>query len=252
MTAVRSDRIGPPTGLHERRVLDWLRSRGGDALAGRAVWCAAALPGGHAAGRRLGELLKGDLETLPLAVDAADPPAGLARQLDAMLAGVPPPRSLGAAARTEYVRGAELAEPALGGRVRPGDVVVLHDSFTVSFAAALRDRGAHAVWHLRGRSGSRAPCVREALDFLDRGGADVVDAVVVDGRIGVDGPVRVTALVPAAGLLDIREVRPGGDAARPEERLALAWISLLGDILEEDRTDHVGGTIRVRPVVAAR
>jgi hypothetical protein len=251
MAAVRSDRIGPPAGLHERRVLAWLRSRGGDALAGRVVWCAAALPGGHAAGRRLGDLLHDDLRTSPLAVQAADPPAALARQLDAMLAGIPPLRSLGAAARNEYVRGAELAEPALGGRVRPGDVVVLHDSFTVSFAAALRDRGAHAIWHLRRRSDSREPCVREALDFLDRSGAGAVDAVVIDERIGVDGPERVTALLPAAGLLDIREVSPGGDAAR-SGRVTLAWLSLLADIIEEDRADHVGGTIQVRPVVAAR
>jgi hypothetical protein len=43
----------------------------------------------------------------------------------------------------------------------------------------------------------------------------------------------------------------GGDAARAE-RVVLAWTSLLGDIVEEDRADHVGGTIQVRPVVAAR
>ncbi|HEX4752086.1 MAG TPA: hypothetical protein VH268_04245 [Solirubrobacterales bacterium] len=251
MAAVRSDRIGPPTGLHDRRELAWLRSRGSDALAGRVVWCAAALPGGHTAGRRLGELLHGDLKTLPLAVEAADPPAELARQLEAMLAGFPPPRSLGAAARTEYVRGAEVAEPALDGTVRPGDVVVLHDCFTVSFAAALRDRGAHAIWHLRGRSGSRAPSVRAAIDFLDRSDGAAVDAVVIDERPGIDGPERVAALLPAARLLDIREVWPGG-AAAGAGRMALAWISLLGDILEEDRADHVGGTIQVRPVVAAR
>jgi len=251
MAAVLSDRIAPPDGLHDRRVLAWLRSRGGDALAGRVVWCAAALPGGHAAARRLRELVGADMEIGPLAVEAAEPPAALARQLDAMLDGTPPLRSLDAAALDEYVHGTELAEPALGGRVRPGDVVVLHDSFTVSFAAALRDRGAHAIWHLRRRSGSRAPCVREALDFLDRGGAGAVDAVVVDEWIGVDGLTRVAALVPASRLLDIREVSPGRDAAR-SERLALAWTSLLGDILEEDRADHVGGTIQVRPVVAAR
>jgi hypothetical protein len=81
MAAVR-DRIGPPTGL-------------------------------------LGEMLHGDLKILPLTVEAADPPAEPARRLEAVLAGFPPPRSLGAAARTEYVRGAELA---LGGgtiQVRP-------------------------------------------------------------------------------------------------------------------------------------
>ena len=75
--------------------------------------------------------------------------------------------------------------------------------------------------------------------------------MVIDERVGIDGPERVTALVPAAGLLDIREVSPGGDAPRVE-RVALAWTSLLGDIVEQDRADHVGGTIQVRPVVAAR
>lgn len=250
MAAVRSERIGVPAGIHERRVLAWLRSRGSDAMAGRVVWCAAALSGGHTAGRRLRELLHGDLDIAPLAVNAAEPPAELARQLEAMLAGMPSARPLGAAERTAYARGAELAEPALGGRVRPGDVVVLHDSFTVPFAAALRDRGAHAIWHLRRRSGSPSPCIREAIDFLGRAGG-AVDAVVIDERIGIDGPERVTALVPAAGLLDIREVSLEGDAARAE-RVALAWTSLLGDIVEEDRTDHVGGTIQVRPVVAAR
>jgi hypothetical protein len=251
MAAVRSDRIGVPTGLHERRVLAWLRSCAGDALAGRVVWCAAALTGGHAAGRRLRELLYDDLEVVPLAVEPAEPPAELARQLEAMLAGIPPPRLLGAAARTEYVRGAELAEHALGGRVRPGDVVVLNDSFTVSFAAALRDSGAHAIWHLRRRSGSRAPSVRAAIDFLDRGGGDAVDAVVIDERRPSGRQGQVTAFLPAARLLDVREVSLGGDAARAD-RVALAWTSLLGDIVEEDRADHVGGTIQVRPVVAAR
>lgn len=141
--AVRSDRIGIPTGLHERRVLAWLRSSAGDALAGRRLWCAASRSGGHAAGR-LWNLLKDDLEIDPLVVEAT--------------------------------------EPALGERVRPGDVVVLHDSFTVSFAAALRDRGAHTVWHLHRRSGSPAPSVRAATDFLDRSGGAAVDAAVLDER----------------------------------------------------------------------
>jgi hypothetical protein len=249
--AVRTERIGDPIGLHERRVLAWLRSSAGDALAGRRVWCAASLSGGHAAGWRLRDLLKDELDIGPLAVEAAEPPAQLARQLDAMLAGIVPPRSLGAAARAAYARASELAEPSLGGRVRPGDVVVLHDCFTVSFAAALRDRGAHAVWHLRRRSGSSAPCVRAAIDFLDRSGGAAVDAVVVDERAGIGGPERVTALVPASRLLDVREVPLGDDAVRAE-RVALAWISLLGDVVEEDRADHVGGTIQARPVVAAR
>jgi hypothetical protein len=124
MAVVRSDRIGVPAGLNERRELAWLRSCADDALAGRVVWSVASLPDGHTAGRRLRELLHDSTEVAPMGVEAA--------------------------------------EAALG----------------------------------------------EAIDFLDRGaGAD---------------------------------------------RVALAWTSLLGDIVEEDRTDHVGGTIQVRPVVAAR
>jgi len=213
MAAVRSDRIGIPVGLHERRVLAWLRSSADDSLASRRLWSAASLPGGQVAGRRLRNLLKDDLEIQPLAVEGA--------------------------------------ESVLGGSVRPGDIVVLHDRFTASFAAALRDCGAHTVWHLRGRSEAPAPSVKAAIDFLGRSGGAAVDAVVVDERVGAGGPERVTALVPASQLLDIREV-PLGDHAARARRQALAWISLLGDIVEEDRADHVGGTIQARPVVAAR
>ncbi|HWC09132.1 MAG TPA: hypothetical protein VG458_08770, partial [Solirubrobacterales bacterium] len=78
-----------------------------------------------------------------------------------------------------------------------------------------------------------------------------VDAVLIHERQGNEEEALITAFLPAAQLLDIREVSLGGDAARAE-RVALAWISLLGDIVEEDRTDHVGGTIQARPVVAAR
>ena len=251
MVAVRSDWIEVPAGLHERRVLAWMRSMADDSLAGRTVWSAAALSGGHAAGRRLRALLRGDHNVRPLSVVAVEPPAALARQLDAMLAGVPSPRPLGAAARAAYARGAELAEPVFADRVAPGDVVVLHDCFTVSFAAPLRERGAHAIWHLRRRTGSQLPCARAAMAFLDQGGAAAVDAIVIDERQGFDGEERITALVPAAGLVDVRQTSRGGDAARAR-RAALAWTSLLGDIVEEDRADHVGGTIRARPVVAAR
>jgi hypothetical protein len=193
-------------------VLAWLRSSAGDALAGRKLWC-ASLSGSHEAGRHLRGLLKDDLDTGALAVGAA--------------------------------------EPAFGGSVRPGDVVVLHDCFTASFAAALRDHEAHVVWHLRERSGSSAPGTRAASELIARSGGAAVDAVVVDERAGAGGQKRVAALIPASRLLDIREL-PGGDDAGRAERLALAWISLLGDIVEEDRADHVGGTIQARPVFAPR
>jgi hypothetical protein len=251
MVAVRNDRIGAPAGIHEKRALAWIGSVAGDALAGRTVWCAAALSSGHTAGRRLRALLHGDLNVRPLAVEAAEPPAALSRQLDAMLAGGSSSRPLGAAARAAYARGAELAEPAAVGRVGPGDVVVLLDCFTVSFAAPLRECGAHAVWHLPGRSGSSAPWVRAATALLAEPVA-AVDAVMIEEWRGIGAAERVSAFIPAASLLDVREAHGGGGDAAQAERVGLAWASLLGDIVEEDRADHVGGTIRTRPVAPPR
>lgn len=106
-------------------------------------------------------------------------------------------------------------------------------------AATRSDRIAPPAGLQRGREGNRPDKHRIELPCQRRRG------------IGLEGPARVTALIPAGGLLDTREVPPSRDAARGE-RVALAWTSLLGDILEEDRADHVGGTIGVRPVVAAR
>ena len=157
MAAVRSDRIGAPVGIRERRMLAWLRSYGSDALAGRVVWCAAALSGGHAAGRGLRELLDDELEVVPLFRGGGRAPGavGTAARCDAGR-GLPAP-----VARR---RGADRIRPrrrARRGRHRwkgaPWDVVILHDCFTFSFAEALRDRGAHAIWHLRKRSDRLRP-----------------------------------------------------------------------------------------------
>src|SRR5260221_487294 len=59
MAAVRSDRFDAPSGVHDERVLAWTRSVADDSLAGRTIWCAAALPVGRAAASRLLGLLRG-------------------------------------------------------------------------------------------------------------------------------------------------------------------------------------------------
>src|SRR5690349_18063189 len=102
MAAVQRDRIGVPGGPDEQRVLLRLWSRAHDALAGRVVWSVSALPGGHAAGRRLRKLPQDGFEVVPLDFEAT----------------WPSDTAEGAA----YAHGAELVEPGLAGRIRPGDV----------------------------------------------------------------------------------------------------------------------------------
>jgi hypothetical protein len=53
MAAVRTDRFDAPSGIHDERVLAWTRALAVDALAGRTVWCAGALPAGRSAVGRL-------------------------------------------------------------------------------------------------------------------------------------------------------------------------------------------------------
>jgi hypothetical protein len=67
-----------------------------------------------------------------------------------------------AAAREAYASGAGRAEALIGGTVAPGDVVVLHDALTVALARAVRERGAHAIWHVRSARGAQAPGARAA------------------------------------------------------------------------------------------
>jgi hypothetical protein len=250
MAAVRSDRFDAPSGLHDERVLAWMRSLAGAALAGRTVWCAAALPGGRAAAGHLQALLGGDLAMRPLAVAAAEPPMALSRQLDAMLAGTTPARPLGSEAREAYARGADRAEALIGERVAPGDVVVLHDALTVSLARPVRDRGAHAIWHLRAPRGPQAPSARAAQAFLSPHTA-AVDAFVVAWEERGPHVKHVAALLPAAGLVDVKDTAAGASRATAR-RLALAWSSILGDVIDTDRDDRVGGTLHVRPAVAPR
>jgi hypothetical protein len=250
MAAVRSDRFDAPSGVHDERVLAWTRSVAEDSLAGRTVWCAAALPVGHAAASRLLGLLRGRLIVRPLSVTVTEPPAALASVLDGMLAGTSRQLPLGAAAREAFARGAGDATETIIDRVDPGDVVVLHDTLTLLLAGPVRERGAHAVWNLAAPS-PRAPGFRAAQDFLDPQAA-AVDAFVIawrERRAGID---RVAALLPAAGLVDVKDAATAGSRRECARRRRLAWSSILGDVVEADRDDRVGGTLHVRPAVAPR
>jgi hypothetical protein len=223
MAAVRSDRFGAPSGRHDRRVLAWTRAAAIDSLADRTVWSAAALPGGRAAAERLGELLGGDLTVRGLAVDPPGSAAVPARPPDAML----------------------------GSRVSPGDIVVLHDEPAVALTAVVRERGLHAIWHVRASPARRSGA---APAFL-RPDAAAVDAFVLSWKEAVErqAPVeRVAAIMPKAGLIVVKDAAIGDSPRAFARSMALAWISILGDVVEDDRDDRVGGTLHARPLVAGR
>jgi hypothetical protein len=210
-----SERFGAPTSRHGRRRIDRARSRAIDELAGRTVWCATALHGAHAPARRL-----------QAALEWAGPDGVAASGLEV--------------ACDEPVReaGAHL-EQMLGGGVRDGDVVVLHDALTAMLTEPIRERGAHAVWRVRVAPGLDTAAVEAVWSFL-RDYSAGLDAYVVAWDGGV------AALVPALDGVTAKQVGHGSSSQD------LAWGSLLADVVHADRSEMVGGALHARPAVAAR
>ena len=112
--------------------------------------------------------------------------------------------------------------------VRPDDVVVLHDPLTADPADAIRQRGAHAVWHV----------------MSPHEPAPAIDAYVVTGRTP-DGAQVVAALMPGTGIVIAKEMRGAGYRD-------VGWASVLADVVRTDREECVGGTLHARPAVAPR
>jgi hypothetical protein len=217
MVVVHSDRFEAPSGTHDERVRAWTRSAAIDTLGDRTVWSAAALPSGHVAAQRLSALLHEDLTAQPLGVDPD-------------------------------------AEAQISGKVSPGDVVVLHDALSVGLARAVREHGGHAICHIRTPRGPQVQSFDAGRAFVHPH-ADAVDAFVVSWQELSERQQRVecvAALLPKAGLAIVKDAAEGGSAHTVERCLALTWISVLGDVVEDDRDDRVGGTLHARPLVARR
>jgi hypothetical protein len=188
VTSLLVEHFRAPSGARDTRAFDSARRRTLAELAGRTVWCA-----GGASAWRLREHLgwaDGD--------------------------GV-------AAAWLRVPDGEDLVAD-----MRLDDIVVLHHPLTAAVAEPIRDRGAHAVWHVI------APTVP----------APAIDAYVMTRRT-VDGAQVVAALMPRAGIVAAKEIRgvPYGD---------VGWSSLLADVVRTDREECVGGTLHARPAVAPR
>ncbi|MDX6725447.1 MAG: hypothetical protein QOK49_252 [Baekduia sp.] len=259
MTRLELERFERLSTNRAARVRAWAGERAADELAGRTVWCAAASPHGRTAARTLGELLRpspGDVAADPLDVSGGEPLRTLARRLDAMLSGggPPPAAALGAEEAELCAEAAGVAEALMGRAVARGDVVVVHDVLTALLAGAARERGAHTVWHVHATSPDAPGAVRGtrvAYAFLRRY-TSAVDAYIMTwpepaghGRV----VERVAAAMPEVDVVATKEIPTGDDPGAPR---TLAWRTALADVVTDDRADHVGGTVRVRPAVAAR
>lgn len=251
MTSLIVEQFGSPSSPRAARVLELARRRAVDELAGRTVWSATALPAGHAPARMLsGDVRaagRGGIGTGSIEVPTDESLRTLAERLDAMLHGfAPPASSLGPAERGLYERASPAGEALGSADIEPGDVVVLHDPLVAVLAQAVRERGAHAVWHVTvGPAPRRAAA--EAQNFLSRFTA-ALDAYVTTSRRAVGRGLlgeRLTALMPSADIVATMSLA----TERGEE--PSGWCCLLAEVVQSDRDEHVGGRVHARPAVAA-
>jgi trehalose synthase len=262
MTSVLIEQVNAPASSRDARVREAVRRRTADELAGRTVWSATAIPAGRRSAQGLGERLRWVREsgvgTRTLDMPAAPPLRRLAQGLEEMMTGsAAQPGRLDAHDQEIYATGVSDGDAALEGRVRPGDVVVLHDPATATMADAVRDQGAHAVLQLRVTGAGRGAAA-EAIAFLS-GFTGHVDAFVMTVPQAPRRGVRVTriaAVIPAGHMVAAKDVavdapagEPGSPEALPSHDLGLT--SLLAYLLEVDRAECVGGTRHARPAVAA-
>jgi hypothetical protein len=97
-----------------------------------------------------------------------------------------------------------------------------------------RGRAASAAWRFLHRT---------------RPGLDAYITAWRSDRPARTGTARIAAYVAAPSVVSAKEV----DASRSGEGYEeIGWTTLLADVVRDDRTERVGGTVRARPSVAAR
>jgi trehalose synthase len=257
------DRLEPPSSARRARSSDLGRARAADRLAGRTVWCAAALPSGRGAARRLRACLIADgcVPARDLEI-APDEPSfrELAARLDQALrlasavasrTAVEGAGPFGWREHAMYAEGARGGEALAGDGIGPGDIVVLHDALAAALAEAVRGRGAHVVWAVP-LGAAPGGGVAAAWDAL-RPYARAIDAMVVSWTDPGDRPrgmEHLGAAMPSSGLLAAKEIAATGAEAQALHNRG--WTTLLADIVDRDRGECVGGTLHARPAVPAR
>jgi hypothetical protein len=252
VTTLVTQHFGAPTSSRDARAQAFARSRAVDELAGRTVWCAAALPEGREQAERLQSSLSwtgaDGVGTQSLRVSGEVPLREAAQQLDALLGGDAAGGWPGTAERDAYDDGSGSGETLLRGDVAADDVVVFCDPLTAALASAVRERGAHTMWHVRIADPEESAEAAEALRFM-RDYTEGVDAYLVTWEEDTGRGVvahEIGALMPSADVLAAKELLGS------EEGDDLAWGCLLADVVHGDRWESVGGMVHARPVVAAR
>jgi hypothetical protein len=247
------EQFGVPSSAHDMRLRERARSEAIDGLAGRTVWCAAAVPERRPAAEALRSRLggAGAVAAGRLDILAGGPLRELARQLDAMLGGdARGQRRLGGEQREIYAGASRDGETLIGDAVRPDDVVVVSDPLAAVLAEAVRERGALVVWQLELRP--RRAAVARAWSFIQRS-APPIDAYVTSWSTPLPGgrlQSGVAAFIAGADAVAAKAQMTGaGDEPWDEE---LGWSRLLGDVVQAGREEHVGGTVHPRPAVAVR
>jgi hypothetical protein len=263
VTSLVTEQFAAPATSRGARVIDYARNWSATALAGRTVWCAAAAERAIDAANRLQRVLGAASDEGVAAsgtrVRLEQPLLDVIEQLDASMRGSEQRApTLGARAQDILSGASRDAEALIPGAMQPGDVLVVHDPVAATLAQAVRDRGAHAVWHAPRRPLGRGAA--EAWRFVQRS-RPALDAYVVVWPIGGARPAAgtpagtgptartgIAAYISAPGLVSAKEV----DTSPASGYELLGWTSLLADVVSGDREDRVGGTLHARPAIARR
>jgi hypothetical protein len=217
VTSYQLEYLTPHASSHDERVVRFSRDFAADQLAGRTIWCGVETPATTRA------------QTLDVPV--GEQLRELAARIDAALTGAVGDMWLGSAERELCGQALELVDP----RIASDDIVVLHDAVTALLAQAVRERGAHTVWLLGGMTQGRSAGMQRAWEFMQP------FTTAVDAYVTTQGDA-VAAVMPSAAVVTVK--------AGPDRELD--WTGMLADVLEADRAQSVGGTVSVRPAVAAR
>jgi hypothetical protein len=253
VTSLMLERFGVPSSAQDMRLRKRARSEAIDGLAGRTVWCAAAVPERRSVAEALRSRLggAGAVATGRLDIAADGPLRDLARQLDAMLSGhARGQRQLDAEQQEIYVGASRDGEALIGGAVGHDDIVVISDPLVAVLAEAVRGRGAFVVWQLE--LCRRRAAVARAWSFIERS-SPPIDAYVTSWSAPLPGgrvQSGVAAFIPGADAVAAKEQTTGARDEPWDE--GLGWSRLLGDVVQAGHEEHVGGTVHPRPTVAVR
>jgi trehalose synthase len=135
----------------------------------------------------------------------------------------------------------------IGGAVRPGDVVLLHDPQTAGLVAGLHDAGAHVVWRSHIGLDTTNECTELGWEFL-RPYVEQMDAVVFSRQTYAPAwvdPARLRVIPPSLDPFSTKNHELTDDDVRATLRRAgLVRLPRDGGRLAFVRRDGSAGTVR--------